>query len=97
MRCALHLGGSELEGSDELVLHDAEHYAFSDGQQPRKRDRNPNHHRVILALSTAFWDTHLSGNQAARVWLLGDSPRKIMESNDQWQLNAAGSKADKRR
>jgi hypothetical protein len=40
-----------------LVLHNAEHSVFTDRPLPGEREpRNPNHHRVILALSTAFWD-----------------------------------------
>src|ERR1019366_9238119 len=39
----------------ELVLHNAEHSVFTDRALPGDREpRNPNHHRVILALSTAF-------------------------------------------
>ncbi|NLC82242.1 MAG: dienelactone hydrolase, partial [Lentisphaerae bacterium] len=45
----------------------------------------PNHHRAILALSTAFWDTHLRGDDAARAWLTGDGPRSVLEKNDRWQ------------
>ena len=41
----------------EVVLNNAEHSVFTDRALPGdKQPRNPNHHRVILALSTAFWD-----------------------------------------
>jgi predicted dienelactone hydrolase len=41
----------------ELVLDRAEHSAFTDRPLPGDVEkRNPNHHRAILALSTAFWD-----------------------------------------
>lgn len=76
----------------ELVFHEGNHYAFSDGQQRRARNRNPNHHRVILALSTAFWDTHLMGNANAKKWLHGDEPKKVMEPKDLWQVNEGNSK-----
>jgi hypothetical protein len=47
-------------GKYELVLHGAEHSAFSDRAVPGdKEQRNPNHHRAILALSAAFWDAWL--------------------------------------
>ena len=37
----------------ELVLNKAEHSAFGDRSLPGEREqRNPNHHRVILVLST---------------------------------------------
>jgi hypothetical protein len=40
-----------------VVLNNAEHSAFTDRALPSDHEpRNPNHHRVILALSTAFWD-----------------------------------------
>ena len=68
----------------QLVLHDAEHHAFSDGEG-RRRQRDPNHHRVILALSTAFWDAYLRDDESAITWLHGDSPRKIMAKKDKWQ------------
>lgn len=68
----------------ELVLDGAQHSAFSDG--PRgESSRNPNHHRVILALSTAFWDAYLRNDAAAKAWLDGDGPRSVMDENDRWQ------------
>lgn len=71
----------------ELVLDKAEHSAFGDRPLPGEGEkRNPNHHRVILALSTAFWDAHLRGDAAAKTWLTGDGPRTLLEANDKWQL-----------
>ena len=73
-------------GHYELVLDGAEHSAFGDRALPGDREpRNPNHHRAILALSTAFWDTHLRGDDAARAWLTGDGPRSVLEKADRWQ------------
>lgn len=70
----------------ELVLDGAEHSAFTDRALPGDRDaRNPNHHRVILALSTAFWDAHLRGDAAARAWLDGPAARSVMQSGDGWR------------
>jgi predicted dienelactone hydrolase len=70
----------------ELVLDGAEHSAFTDRPLPGDRAaRNPNHHRVILALSTAFWDACLRGDAAARAWLKGDGPRTVLEPADRWQ------------
>ncbi|GAB5562160.1 MAG: acetylhydrolase [Synoicihabitans sp.] len=68
----------------ELVLKDGEHHAFS-SEGGRNRPRNPNHHRVILALSTAFWDTYLRNDQAAREWLTGEGPSHVLEVGDRWQ------------
>lgn len=71
---------------NELVLDRAEHSAFSDRALPGDAEkRNPNHHRVVLALSTAFWDAWLRDNPDAKVWLNGDGPRSVLEANDRWQ------------
>ena len=66
----------------ELVLDGAQHSAFTDrtGQE-----RNPNHHRAILALSTAFWDAFLRRDPAARAWLDGAGARSVLEPKDRWQ------------
>ncbi|MDA1054258.1 MAG: dienelactone hydrolase [Planctomycetota bacterium] len=73
-------------GKYELVLHGAEHEAFSDRDLPGSRkQRNPNHHRVILALSTAFWDAWLRGDTPARAWLDKKGPASVLEKNDRWQ------------
>ncbi len=73
-------------GKYELVLHGAEHFAFTDrALWGDSAPRNPNHHRAILALSTAFWDAYLKGDAAARAWLDGTGPRAILEPSDRWQ------------
>jgi len=73
----------------ELVLHNAEHSVFTERGLPGDREpRNPNHHRVILALSTAFWDAYLRGDATALAWLNGNGPRSVMEAEDHWQLEA---------
>lgn len=70
----------------EVVLENAEHSAFTDRPLPGdQQPRNPNHHRVILALSTAFWDAYLKGDADAKAWLNSDGPRQVMESGDRWQ------------
>lgn len=70
----------------ELVLENAEHSAFTDRALPGdKEKRNPNHHRLILALSTAFWDTYLRNDAAAKAWLDGDGPQTLLEKGDKWQ------------
>jgi len=73
----------------EVVLHNAEHSVFTDRALPGDREpRNPNHHRVILALSTAFWDAYLRSDARALAWLNGPGPRSVMEPDDQWQFSA---------
>jgi predicted dienelactone hydrolase len=70
----------------ELVLFGAEHSTFSDRPLPGDTEkRNPNHHRVILALSTAFWDAYLRDDPAAKAWLDGTGPRSVLEKDDKWQ------------
>jgi predicted dienelactone hydrolase len=69
----------------EVVLNNAEHSAFTDRALPGDREtRNPNHRRVILGLSTAFWDAYLRDDSKALEWLNGSGPRSIMEPEDQW-------------
>jgi hypothetical protein len=69
----------------ELVLDGAEHSAFTERRLPGEaRPRNPNHHRVILAVSTAFWDASLKQDMQARHWLRHDA-RSVMEPQDRWQ------------
>jgi predicted dienelactone hydrolase len=73
----------------EVVLFNAEHSVFTDRPLPGDHEpRNPNHHRVILALSTAFWDAYLRGDAGALAWLNGPGPRSIMEPDDQWRFSA---------
>jgi predicted dienelactone hydrolase len=73
-------------GKYELVLDRAEHSAFTDRALPGDAEpRNPNHHRAILAISTAFWDAWLNGNAEARAWLDGAGPRSVLEPKDEWQ------------
>jgi predicted dienelactone hydrolase len=70
----------------EVVFHDAEHAAFTDRALPGDREsRNPNHHRAILAVSTAFWDAFLKNDGNASVWLDGPGPKTILEPDDRWQ------------
>lgn len=73
-------------GKYELVLDGAEHSAFNETGLPGdRRARNPNHHRVILALSTAFWDAWLKSDAVARAWLDGAGPAGVLEKGDRWR------------
>jgi predicted dienelactone hydrolase len=72
----------------EVVLNNAEHSVFTDRALPGDREpRNPNHHRVILALSTAFWDAYLRGDADALAWLNSNRPSTVMEPDDRWQFS----------
>tara|TARA_R110002111_G_scaffold255157_1_gene321224 strand:- start:12739 stop:13740 length:1002 start_codon:yes stop_codon:yes gene_type:complete len=71
----------------ELVLFDAQHSAFSDGRQRLGvPHRNPQHHPVILGVTTAFWDTYLKQNQDAGKWLQGKPCRQLIAPRDEWQF-----------
>lgn len=70
----------------ELVLDKARHSAFSDRLLPGDRGaRNPTHHKVILALTTAFWDAYLRDEPSAKAWLDGEGPRSVLEPVDSWK------------
>ncbi len=70
----------------ELVLDGAEHSVFTDRPLPGESgQRNPKHHPLILALSTAFWDTYLQGDGEAQKWLDGDGAKSILDEKDRWQ------------
>ena len=70
----------------ELVLDGAEHSAFTErALLGDARRRNPNHHRAILALSTAFWDAYLRKDATALAWLQAQAPRSVLQAADRWQ------------
>lgn len=63
----------------ELVLWKAEHSAFTERRLPGDREqRNPNHHKAILAISTAFWDSYLKEDSNARTWLDGKGAESVL-------------------
>ena len=70
----------------QLVLDKAEHSAFTERSLPTETGRrNPNHHRAILGLTTAFWDAYLRDDKEARLWLDSDAVRSVLEKEDVWQ------------
>jgi predicted dienelactone hydrolase len=72
----------------ELVLFGAEHSAFSEKSlRMDRKERNPNHHKAILALSSAFWDAYLKQDKEALTWIKGVWPRGVLEEKDRWQSN----------
>jgi predicted dienelactone hydrolase len=74
-------------GKYELVLHGAEHSVFTERALPMDSEpRNPNHHRAIMALTTAFWDSYLLNDSSAKDWLDGAGPRSVLEKDDTWQM-----------
>ena len=70
----------------ELVLDKAEHSAFTDRSLPGdSQPRNPNHHKVMLAFTTAFFDAYVNGNTDAKAWLDGAAAKALLEKGDVWQ------------
>ena len=72
----------------ELLLDGAKHEAFADESRRRFRrgsQRNPNHHKAIKAISTAFWDTYLNHEESAKKWLHSDEVKSVLEPADVWQ------------
>ena len=74
-------------GKYELVLFEGEHHAFTDRPvSALQKPRNPAHHPAIMALSTAFWDSFLRGDPAARQWLEGAGALEVLAEKDSWQF-----------
>lgn len=71
-------------GKYELVLNGANHMAFTDSPAPRSTS-NPNHHKAIEALSTAFWDSYLKDDKAAKAWLDGEGVNSVLTAADTFQ------------
>jgi predicted dienelactone hydrolase len=70
----------------ELVLDGGEHSAFSERAVGRdQKGSQAQHHRSILAISTAFWEAYLKDDAAARRWLQSDSVKEVLASGDRWQ------------
>lgn len=73
----------------QLVLEGAQHSAFTDRSlRGETGGRNPNHHKAILAVSTAFWDTYLRQDATANQWLRNEV-RTVLDSEDRWQAKLA--------
>ena len=72
----------------QVVFDDATHMAFGERDLLGRAPRDPRYHRAILALTTAFWDTQLKHDPAAKAWLNGDGARSVLVPADQWVMNA---------
>lgn len=69
-----------------LVLHDAEHMAFSERTLRGQPHLNPHYHKAILAMSSGFWDAHLKGDSKAKDWLKSDKAKKVLKPKDLWEM-----------
>lgn len=71
----------------QVVFEDADHMAFSESNLRSGGRKDPRYHRAILALSTAFWDSHLKGDRSAKSWLNGKGAKSVLKNKDDWQIN----------
>lgn len=74
-----YVGGSAWQ----VVFDGARHSDF--GQRVGRREGE--FHQRILALTTAFWDTHLKADEEAEKWLDGEGAIGILEEKDLWETN----------
>ena len=58
----------------QLVLKDAQHFAFGDSQRFRTRQRNLKHHPAIQQISLNFWNAYLKDDAEAKRWLRSGQP-----------------------
>lgn len=71
----------------QLVLKDAEHFAFGDSRGLRTRGRNPKHHPAIQEISVHFWNAYLKNDADSKRWL--QSQRAVtatgLHNDDVWE------------
>ena len=72
----------------QLVLKDAEHYAFGDHGSKRTKTRNPKHHPAIQEISLQFWNAYLKDDTTAKAWLKSEQviPDSGLSDKDQWMF-----------
>ncbi len=71
----------------ELVLFEGEHHAFTDRElNATQNARNPAHHPIIEAISTAFWDVTLRSDLSSQNWLRGEGALSVLAPGDTWQF-----------
>lgn len=71
----------------QLVLEDAEHFAFSDAGGFSRQNRIEHHHHAIQTISTRFWNAYLKGDPDAKALLQSEAIRKEAElvEADRWE------------
>ena len=71
----------------QIVFDGAEHMSFgSHGSKGGAKSGN-RFHKPILALTTAFWDSELRGDERAKAWLNGNDAKSVLTPEDQWSIN----------
>ncbi|MES2658654.1 MAG: alpha/beta fold hydrolase [Verrucomicrobiota bacterium] len=71
----------------QVVFDKATHMSFGDRDLKGNSENGNRYHKAILALTTAFWDTQLRQDKAARTWLNGSDARAVLVTEDKWDLN----------
>jgi len=71
----------------QVVFDKATHMSFGERDLLGKSLTETRYHRVILALSTGFWDATLKGDAQAKVWLNGDGAKSVLAPKDVWEIN----------
>lgn len=71
----------------QVVFDRATHMDFSEVDLLGRVPKDARYHRAILALSTAFWDTQLKGDAAAKGWLNGEGAKSVLATEDRWKMN----------
>ena len=75
-----HTDAGKADDQFLMIIDGGEHMAFSDNDRSvtgERIERNPAHHQWILMATTAFWDAHVRGDNAAAAWLKGDALKAI--------------------
>ena len=72
----------------QVVFDKATHMSFGERDLKGNSENGNRYHKAILALTTAFWDAQLRGDETARAWLNGTSARSVLLPEDQWESNA---------
>lgn len=71
----------------QVVFDGATHMDFGARSLRGQPIGGTRYHRAILALTTAFWDTHLKADKSAREWLTGSGAKSVLTVQDNWEMN----------
>ncbi len=70
----------------QVVFAKATHMSFGERDLQGDSENENRYHKAILALTTAFWDTQLRGDNDARAWLNGPGARAALVREDNWEM-----------
>lgn len=72
----------------QVVFDGATHMSFGERDLRGNSEIGNRYHKVILALTSAFWDAQLRGSADAKTWLNGAGAKSLMVDADKWEINA---------